>query len=83
LTPPNDNPIFNQFYKVRELADRDPFFSARKFDKNESSIQKFFLKMLKRYQELLNTKCPSDLKIPLIFVIEDSHLIDEVKDSST
>ena len=51
---------------------------ARKFDKNETAISKFFFKMIKRYRALLDEYSEGQMKFPLIFVIEDCHLIDEV-----
>ena len=52
----------------------------RKFDKNEAAISKFFCKLLKRYRKLLDSYSSEEqYKYPLIFVIEDCNLIDEVQ----
>lgn len=79
LDVPTENENFNKYFQIKHLAERDPFFFPRKFDKNESSIAKFFIKMIKRYRILLDESPTKDLyRYPLILVIEDCHLIDDV-----
>ncbi len=72
FTFPND-PIFQKFFFVRNLEPRDTFFNARKFNKAEKTICKFFLHLIKRYLVFLQQE-----KLPLILIIEDCNQIDEV-----
>lgn len=68
---PNDS-IFTKFFQIKELPPRDPFFEFRKFDKLEKNICRFFVKLIKKYREDIISD------FPLLFVIEDVHLIDEL-----
>ena len=63
------------FFKVIELPERDPFFKATSFDGIEKSVCLFFVKLIKKYQEILL----KEAKVPLIFVLEDCHISDDVK----
>lgn len=60
--------------KVQELPERDPFFKAQNFEGVHKFVIKFFIKIIKKYQELVL----SQVKSPLIFVLEDCHIIDDV-----
>jgi hypothetical protein len=63
---------FARFYKIKEIPETDLFFFRRNFERNEKTLSKFFLKLVKKYKELLPPK------VPLIFVIEDAHCLDEI-----
>jgi hypothetical protein len=68
---PNDS-IFSRFYRIKEIPDIDSYFDRRTFERNEKTLTKFFVRIVKRYKELLPPN------IPLIFVIEDTYCIDEI-----
>jgi predicted ATPase len=72
VTP--EDPVFNRIYQIKQLEERDCYFQARKCDKYEKHICNFFAKLLKAYQKLISEK---ELN-PLIFIIEDCHLIDDL-----
>jgi predicted ATPase len=72
VTP--EDPVFNRIYQIKKLEERDCYFQARKCDKFEKHICNFFSKLLKAYQKLI---CEKESN-PLIFVIEDCHLIDDL-----
>lgn len=56
---------------------RDIFFETRKFEsKTEKAIITFFISLLKKYQEICVHHYNPEL--PLIFAIEDCHLIDNI-----
>jgi hypothetical protein len=64
---------FEKFFFIRNLEQRDTFFTARKFNKAEKTICSFFLYLIKRYLQFLQQE-----KLPLILVVEDCNQIDEV-----
>jgi hypothetical protein len=58
----------------------DPFFTPRKFNNNESTIQEFFAILIKKYKKFIDGQMNENLEnlYPLIFVLEDCQYIDEV-----
>ena len=70
-----NNHSFQLLFKVKELPDeRDPFFKSLSFEEIDKQICQFFVKMIKKYQDLLIKK----VRAPIIFVLEDCHNIDDV-----
>lgn len=67
-----DDPLFMKFFSIKEISPRDPYFETRKFEKSEKSICRFFYYLVKKYKEI----CIPDL--PLILILEDVNLIDEI-----
>ena len=66
--------MFKKYYPIKEIKQRDKFFSFRNFENFEKQICSFFFKLIKSYYQFINENKVN----PLIFVIEDCQLIDEV-----
>jgi len=67
-----DDPLFIKFFSIKQIPPRDPYFETRKFERSDKSICRFFSLLIKKYKEI----CIPDL--PLILILEDCHLIDEI-----
>lgn len=65
--------LYNKLFKTMDLEDIDLFFFKRDFkgNSNSKSILRFFIELLKRYKKFINN-------LPLILIIEDCHLIDNL-----
>ncbi len=62
------------FFKLRELPERDPFFKSLTLEGIDKSICMFFVKLIKKYQELVLKL----VKAPIVFILEDCHNLDDV-----
>ena len=65
------------FFKVKDLPERDPFFKSITFEGIDKSICVFFVKLIKKYQEIVLKV----VRAPLIFILEDCHILDDVNSS--
>lgn len=68
---PEDS-VFSRFFQIKEIPKRDSFYESRKFDKIEKTLCKFFVQLIKAYREGFIAD------FPLIFILEDIHVVDEV-----